>query len=71
MKQETYNLIKLEADEGKVFDFAFPKSEEVENPETGEKEIITDHLYAKVIYLGAGDDAMNYIEVDDPNLTIE
>ena len=68
MKQSNFNLIKLEADEGKVFDWANldEHTEEVENPETGEKEIITDHLYAKVIYLGKGDSVDNYVEEDAP-----
>lgn len=69
MKQETYNLIKLEAEAGKVFDWANLEEHtfEQENPETGEMEVVTEHLYAKTIYLGDGDSADNYIEVDDPN----
>ena len=46
MKIETSNLIKLEPDTGKVFDY--------KDPEQG-------HLYAKVIFLGDGDSADNYI----------
>ena len=69
MKQETYNLIKLEAEAGKVFDWANLDDHIIEevNPETGETEKVQDHLYAKIIYLGDGDSADNYIEVDDPN----
>lgn len=68
MKQSTYNLVKLEAEDGKVFDYANLEehTQEVKNPETGEKEIVIDHLYAKVIYLGVGDSIDNYIEIDAP-----
>lgn len=72
MKTSNYTLIKLEAEVGKVFDFAdlSEHTHEEENPETGEKEIVVDHLYAKTIFLGAGDSADNYVEVDDPSLQI-
>ena len=68
MKQETYNLIKLEAEIGKVFDWANLDDHIIEevNPETGETEEVQDHLYAKTIYLGDGDSADNYVEVDAP-----
>lgn len=68
MTQSNFNLIKLQADIGKVFDYAdlSAHTHEEENPETGEKEIVVDHLYAKTIFLGIGDSADNYVEVDEP-----
>lgn len=68
MTKSSFNLIKLEASEGKVLDWANldEHTEEVENPETGEKEIVVDHLYAKTIFLGINDSSDNYIEVDAP-----
>ena len=50
MIKSNFNLIKLEADEGKVLDWANldEHTEEIENLETGEKEIVIDHLYAKI-----------------------
>lgn len=72
MKTVNYALIKLVAEDGKVFDWAdlAAHSHEEEDPETGEKVIIQDHLYAKIIYLGEGDSPENYVEVDDPNRMI-
>lgn len=68
MQTVDYTLTKLIASEGKVFDWANldEHTHEEINPETGEKEIIIDHLYAKVIYLGKGDSVDNYVEVDAP-----
>lgn len=68
MTQSNFNLIKLQADIGKVFDYAdlSAHTHEEENPETGEKETVVDHLYAKTIFLGIGDSADNYVEVDEP-----
>lgn len=72
MKTSNYTLIKLEAEPGKVFDWAdfTGHTHEEEDPETGEMIVVIDHLYAKVIYLGAGDSVDNYMEVDDPALRI-
>lgn len=72
MQTENYTLIKLIASAGKVFDWANLEehTHEEEDPETGEKIIVQDHLYAKVIYLGAGDSVDNYVEVDDPAIII-
>lgn len=68
MQTENYTLTKLIASEGKVFDWANLNEHihEEENPETGEKETIQEHLYTKVIYLGKGDSVDNYVEVNAP-----
>lgn len=64
MKREMIALTKLEADDGKVFDYNFgmdATEEEIE--ERG-------HLYAKTIFLGDGDSADNYIEIDESEMII-
>lgn len=63
MKSVTYNVLRYDADEGKVFDWAEPRYIEVEN-EAGEIEQVQQHLYAKTLFLGASDSIDNYIEVD-------
>jgi hypothetical protein len=60
MKSQDYVLVRYDADEGKVFDYAEPRYEE--DPETKEKVQI--HLYAKTLFLGVNDSISNYIEVD-------
>lgn len=69
MKTSNYTLIKLEAEEGKVFDWKdlSAHTHEETDPETGEITVVQDHLYAKIIYLGVGDSADNYVEVQDPS----
>lgn len=68
MLQSNYTLIKLEADMDKVFDWAnlSQHTHEEEDPETGEKIEVQDHLYAKTIFLGLGDSVDNYVEVNAP-----
>lgn len=61
MKSTNFNLIKIEADEGKVFDWKEEHSYEDEN---GKKVI--EHLYAKTLFLSVNDSADNYIEVIKP-----
>ena len=60
MKSQDFILVRYDADEGKVFDYAEPRYEE--NPETHERVQI--HLYAKTLFLGINDSIENYIEVD-------
>ena len=60
MKSTNFNLVKYEADTGKVFDWAEPRYIEDEN---GNKT--QEHLYAKVLYIGAYDTIDNYIEVEE------
>ena len=60
MKSTNFNIIRYDADEGKVFDWKEPRYSENEN---GEK--IQDHLYAKTLFIGGNDSIDNYIEVED------
>lgn len=61
MKSTEYNLLRYDADEGYVFDWAQPRFDIDE-----EGNEIQQHLYAKTIYLGVNDSIENYIEVEAP-----
>ena len=63
MKSTNFNLIRYDADEGKVFDWAEPRYVQDENGND-----IQEHLYAKTLFIGANDNIDNYIEVDAPEV---
>lgn len=69
MKTQTFALVRYDADEGKVFDWATPRYDEKlidpENPEAGVRQE-QSHLYAKTVFIGGTDTIDNYIEVDEP-----
>lgn len=69
MKSQNYNLVRYDADEGKVFDWAEARYKDVlinpENPEEGTIQE-QDHLYAKTLFIGHLDSIDNYVEVDAP-----
>lgn len=69
MKTQSFALVRYDADEGKVFDWATPRSHQElinpDKPELGYKEI-QEHLYAATIFIGGTDTIDNYIEVDKP-----
>lgn len=61
MKSTNFNLIRYDADEGKVFDWSEPRFIE---DEKGNK--VQEHLYATTLFIGGNDNINNYIEVDAP-----
>lgn len=63
MKQTNFNLVRYDADEGKVFDWA--EARYVEDAEGNE---IQEHLYAKTLFIGGNDKIENYIEVEQPEV---
>lgn len=68
MKSTSFALVRYDADEGFVFDWAEPRfideiDEETHEP-TGEK--IQEHLYVKTLFIGGNDSIENYIEVEKP-----
>lgn len=63
MKFDTFVLIRYDADEGKVFDWAEPRYEEVIQ-EDGTSVQQQSHLYVKTLFIGKNDDIDNYIEVE-------
>ena len=70
MKSTNFNLVRYDADEGKVFDWKEPHYIygliDNERPELGEKQVGQEHLYAKTLFIGGNDSIENYIEVDEP-----
>lgn len=58
MKSTNFNLVRYDADEGMVFDWAEPRF--VEDADGNQ---VQEHLYAKTLFIGANDSIENYIEV--------
>ena len=64
MKSQTFNLVRYDADEGRVFDWKEPRyREELDENNTPIK--VQEHLYAKTLFIGATDSIDNYIEVEE------
>lgn len=61
MKSTEFQLVRYDADEGMVFDWAEPHYVEDEN-----ENQIQEHLYAKTLFIGGNDNILNYIEVEAP-----
>lgn len=59
MKAKSFDLIRYDADEGKVFDWKEPRY-------IDEKSQEQEHLYVKTLFIGALDSIDNYIEIDAP-----
>ena len=70
MRAQNFNLVRYDADDGKVFDWKEPRYIyeliDPENPELGEKQVGQEHLYAKTLFIGGNDSIDNYIEVQAP-----
>lgn len=70
MKAQEFQLIRYDADEGKVFDWKEPRYLQVpvnpDNPAEGETEGEQEHLYVKTLFIGSNDTIENYIEVNEP-----
>lgn len=67
MKSTNFNIVRYDADEGKVFDWREPRFNDVIDEETHEPtgEKIQEHLYAKTLFIGVNDSIENYIEVEE------
>lgn len=61
MKSTSFNLMRFDADENKVFDW-----KEARFIEDEEGNQIQEHLYAKTLFIGPNDSITNYIEIDAP-----
>ena len=59
MKSINYNLVRYDADEGKVFDWKEPRYETDENGNQ-----VQQHLNVKTLFIGHTDSITNYVEVD-------
>lgn len=70
MKAQEFQLIRYDADEGKVFDWKEPRYLQVPvnlyNPKEGTKNGEQEHLYVKTLFIGGSDTIENYVEVDKP-----
>ena len=71
MKSTNYNLVRYDADEGKVFDWAEPRIDIKYDEQGNEVERIENHLYVKTLFIGHTDKIENYIEVDEPVVEAE
>ena len=60
MKSTNFKLVRYDADDGKVFDWAEPRYIEDENGNQ-----IQEHLYSKTLFIGSTDTIDNYIEVQE------
>ena len=63
MKFTNFNLVRYDADEGKVFDWKEPRFIEIMNDE-GKLAKLQEHLYVKTLFIGSNDSIDNYIEVE-------
>ena len=63
MKSTNFNIVRYDADEGKLFDWAEPRF-----TEDAEGNKVQDHLHAKTLFIGGNDTIDNYIEVDAPEV---
>ena len=61
MKSTNFPIVRYDADEGKVFDWAEPRFIEDED---GNKT--QEHLYVKTLFIGGNDHIGNYVEVVAP-----
>ena len=74
MIAQNFNLIRYDADEGNVFDWAEPHYVYVPVDETrpdGEMKQIQEHLYATTLFIGSNDSIDNYVEVYKPETIAE
>lgn len=65
MKSTNFNLVRYDADEGKVFDWAVARFVEDEDGNQ-----IQEHLYVKTLFIGGNDTIDNYIEVNAPEVEV-
>lgn len=61
MQSKTFNLVRYDADEGMVFDWANFEEHQYKDEEGN---IVQEHLCVKTIFIGGNDKIENYIEVE-------
>ena len=59
MRSTNFNVIRYDADQGKVFDWKEPRFVEDKNGNQ-----VQEHLYTKTLFIGGNDSIDNYIEVN-------
>lgn len=65
MKVRNFNLVRYDADDGKVFDWAEPRFIEEFDERGNVINKVQEHLYVKTLFIGGNDSIDNYIEVDE------
>lgn len=70
MKSTNFYLLRYDADEGKVFDWAEPRFD-IELDEQGNEIKVQTHLNAKTIFIGVNDSIENYVEVAEDGTATE
>lgn len=60
MKTTNFNLIRYDADDGMVFDWADLSAHFFIDEDGNETQ---EHLYVKTLFIGGNDDISNYVEV--------
>ena len=68
MKSTNFNLVRYDADEGKVFDWADLSAHIAIDAEGYE---VQEHLYARTLFIGSLDSIDNYVEVEAPVQEVE
>lgn len=63
MKSTNFNIVRYDADEGKVFDWKEPRFREERDERGNLINKVQEHLYAKTLFIGGNDSIDNYIEV--------
>lgn len=66
MKAKNFNLVRYDADDGKVFDWVEPRYQDVLDENGNITGKFREHLHAKTLFIGGNDSIDNYIEVDAP-----
>lgn len=66
MKSKNFNIVRYDADDGKVFDWVEPCYQDVLDENGNITGKFREHLYAKTLFIGDNDSINNYIEVDAP-----
>jgi hypothetical protein len=66
MKSTNFNIVKYDADEGKVFDWKEERWQEELDERGNVINRTQEHLYVKTVFIGPTDSIENYIEVDAP-----
>lgn len=66
MKAKNFNLVRYDADDGKVFDWVEPRYNEEIDENGNVIRKVQEHLYVKTLFIGGNDSIDNYVEVDAP-----
>lgn len=66
MKSTNFNIVRYDADDGKVFDWKEERWKDLLDDNMNVIGREQEHLYAKTLFIGGFDSIDNYIEVDAP-----